>query len=105
MHYLIHHALRVFLDAEGIDEKQQITLMVIALLATLLVYLLRNRHRHGLIMTFLFTTLTLAGLLFLFTGSQATRHWSALVAVTTMMAIFVWEFMRRRRAMADTGRP
>jgi hypothetical protein len=101
MHQLIPHALRVFLDALGIDDKQQFMLLVIAGLAILVVYFVRDRHQHGITFTFLFTTLCLAALVFLFTQSEATRDWSALIGILSIFAIFTWEFIRRRRALAS----
>jgi len=103
MQHLIPHALRVFLDALGIDDKQQFMLLVIAGLAILVVYFVRDRHQHGIIFTLLFTTLCLAALVFLFTQSEATRDWSALIGILAIVAIFTWEFIRRRRALASAG--
>jgi hypothetical protein len=100
MQHLIPHALRVFLDAIGIDDKQQFMLLVITGLAILVVYFVRDRHQHGVVFTMLFTTLCLAGLVFLFTQSEATRDWSALIGMLSIVAIFSWEFIRRRRAAA-----
>jgi hypothetical protein len=100
MHQLIHHAIRILLDALGIDDKQQFALMVIVLLAAAVVYFVRDRHQHGIVFTLLFTTLSLAGLVFLFTESEAARDWSVLIGGLSIVAIFVWEFIRRRRVMA-----
>jgi len=100
MQHLIPHALRVFLDALGIDDKQQFMLLVIAGLAILVVYFVRDRHQHGVVFTLLFTTLCLAALVFLFTQSEAARDWSALIGILSIIAIFSWEFIRRRRAAA-----
>ena len=90
-------SLRLLLEEMGIDEKQQFMWLTVAGLAALVVYFLRDRHRHGLLCTFLFALLALAGLVFLFTESEAARHWSALVFAVSMVFIFAWEFVRRRR--------
>ena len=100
MQHLIPQALQVFLDALGIDDKQQFMLLVIAGLAILVVYFVRDRHQHGIVFTLLFTTLCLAALVFLFTESEATRDWSGLIGIVSIVAVFVWEFIRRRRVAA-----
>src|SRR3954463_1892306 len=108
MQHLIPQALRVFLDALGIDDKQQFMLLVIAGLAILVVYFVRDRHQHGIVFTLLFTTLCLAALVFLFTESEATRDWSGLIGIVSIVAVFLWEFIRRRRvaaAAASDGSP
>src|SRR5687768_1227207 len=96
----IRQSFQLLLDELGIDEKRQFLLIVFVGLAALVVYSVRERHQHGLLITFLFTLLGLASLVFLFTDSEAARHWSALVCSLSIAAILGWEFVRRRRAMA-----
>ena len=89
---------QLLLDELGIDEKRQFTLIVITGLAGIVVYSVRERHRHGLLVTALFTLLSLAALVFLFTDSEAARHWSALTSALSIAGILFWEFLRRREA-------
>jgi hypothetical protein len=70
------------------------------MLAIFIVYEIRARHRHGNVFSALFVTLGLSALLFLFTQSEATRDWSALTFILAMLAIFSWEWLRRRRVAA-----
>ena len=97
MSEILTQSIRLLLEELGIDEKQQFMWMLVAGLAAIVVYSVRDRHRHGLLITFLFTMLALSALIFLFTESEAARHWSALVFALAMLAIFVWEYVRRRR--------
>jgi FtsH-binding integral membrane protein len=115
MAQFIQQSLQLLLDELGIDEKRQFLLFVFIALAAMVVYSVRDRHQHGLLITFLFTLLGLASLVFLFTDREAARHWSALVCSLTIAAILSWEWIRRRRAAAggagaaaradDAGRP
>jgi len=98
---ILNQSLRLLLEELGIDEKQQFMWMVVACLAGFVVYSVRERHRHGLLFTALFMLLALCALVFLFTESEAARHWSALMGSLTIAAIFGWEFVRRRRLTAD----
>ena len=106
MSHLIQQLFQALLDELGIDHVQQFMLLVIAGLAAIVVYSVRDRHRHGTLFTALFTTLSLSALVFLFTDSEAARHWSALVCSLAIAAILLTEFLRRRRARAaadDSG--
>ena len=100
MREVIVQSFQLLLDELGIDEKRQFMLMIVACLAGLVVYFVRDRHRHGLLVTTLFTALCLSALVFLFTESEAARHWSALTASLAIVGILGWEFVRRRRAGA-----
>ena len=100
---VLQQSLRLLLEELGIDEKRQFMWLVVAGLAAVVVYSVRDRHQHGLLFTFLFALLGLASLVFLFTESEAARHWSALVASLTIAAIFCWEFVRRRRLSPNDG--
>jgi hypothetical protein len=97
MREIVTKTFQLLLDELGIDEKRQFTLIVITGLAGIVVYSVRERHRHGLLVTALFTLLSLAALVFLFTDSEAARHWSALTATLSIAGILFWEFFRRRR--------
>jgi hypothetical protein len=101
MRELITSTVRLLLDELGIDDKKQFMLLVVIGLAAMVVYFVRDRHRHGLLLTALFTLLSLSTLVFLFTESEATRHWSALIDSLSIVGIFIWEFVRRRRASAS----
>jgi cell division protein FtsW (lipid II flippase) len=105
MRDVIVHSVRLLLDELGIDEKRQFMLLIVTCLAGLVVYFVRDRHRHGLLLTTLFTLLCFSTLVFLFTESEAARHWSALVASLAIAAILSWEFVRRRRAAATMTHP
>ena len=100
---IIQRSFQLLLDEMGIDEKRQFMLGVFVGLVALVVYSVRDRHQHGLLTTFLFTMLGLCALVFLFTDSEAARHWSALVAASAIAAILTWEFIRRRRAAAASS--
>ena len=100
----IQQSFQLLLDELGIDEKRQFLLLVFIGLVAIVVYSVRDRHQHGLLITFLFTLLGLASLVFLFTDSEAARHWSALIGSLSIAAILGLEFIRRRRAMAATSR-
>jgi hypothetical protein len=100
----IQQSFQLLLDELGIDEKRQFLLLVLIGLVAIVVYSVRDRHQHGLLITFLFTLLGLASLVFLFTDSEAARHWSGLIGSLSIAAILGLEFVRRRRAMAATSR-
>ena len=106
MIHLFSHAVRLLLEELDVDDKQQFTFSVLTMLALFVVYEIRARHRHGNVFSVLFVALGLATLVFLFTESEATRHWSALIFILTTLAIFSWEWVRRRRvaaALLDDG--
>jgi FtsH-binding integral membrane protein len=103
MREVIQRSFQLLLDEMGIDEKRQFMLGVFVGLVALVVYSVRERHQHGLLITFLFTMLGLAALVFLFTESEAARHWSALIASLAIVAILTGEFIRRRRAAAASS--
>ena len=96
----IQQSLQLLLDELGIDEKRQFLLLVFIGLVAIVVYSVRDRHQHGLLITFLFTLLGLASLVFLFTDSEAARDWSALACSLAIAAILGCEFFRRRRVTA-----
>jgi FtsH-binding integral membrane protein len=100
----IQQSLQLLLDELGIDEKRQFLLFVFIGLAAIVVYSVRERHQHGLLITFLFTLLGLASLVFLFTDSEAARHWSGLIGSLSIAAILALEFIRRRRVMTAMSR-
>ena len=97
---ILTQSLQILLEELGIDKKQQFMWIIVACLAAVVVYSVRDRHRHGLLFTALFTLLALSALVFLFTESEAARHWSALVCSLAIAGIFGWEFVRRRRLTA-----
>jgi hypothetical protein len=100
MVHLFSHAVRLLLEELDIDDKRQFTFAVLVLVAGFIVYEIRARHRHGNVFSSLFITLGLSALVFLFTESEAARHWSALIFTLAALAVFAWEFLRRRRLIA-----
>ena len=99
---LIQRSFQLLLDEMGIDEKRQFMLGVFVGIVALVVYSVRDRHQHGLTVTLLFTVLGLSALVFLFTESEAARHWSALIGGLAIVGILTCEFVRRRRAAASS---
>lgn len=104
MREFFQQTLQLLLDELGIDEKRQFMLLVLIGLVALVVYSVRDRHQHGLLITFLFAILGFCAVVFLFTDSEAARHWSALISGLAVVAILAWEFRLRDARRKGVGR-